>query len=64
MIWYPPILAYHRVLPEPGKETPGVTPEAFDRQMEILSKRWKPVSLAELVGRLGTRRPYQTEKRV
>jgi len=52
MIWYPPILAYHRVLPQPGSDTPGVTPEAFERQMRILAERWRPVPLTEIVARL------------
>jgi len=48
-IWYPPILSYHRVHPKPASDTPTVTPEVFDRQMQILASRWRPIPLTTLV---------------
>ncbi len=47
--WYPPILAYHRVHPTLGSDTPTLAPEIFERQMEILSRKWNPVPLSVLV---------------
>ena len=55
--WYPPILAYHRVHPDRTKETPTVSPEAFDRQMKILAERWKPVPLSAVMESLETGKP-------
>lgn len=49
-LWYPPILAYHRVVPAGGSETPTLTPESFRRQVEILATRWHPISLSALAG--------------
>lgn len=57
MIWYPPILAYHRVIPQPGTDTPGVTPDAFGRQMKILSERWRPVPLTEIAACIEAGKP-------
>ncbi len=65
-LWYPPILAYHRIHPAGARgsaatrlsaaagatDTPTVPPEIFERQMAILQARWKPVPLMELVERL------------
>jgi len=48
-LWYPPILVYHRVHPEPSRETPSMTPQEFERQMEILAQRWVPTALPTLV---------------
>ncbi|MBI3318167.1 MAG: polysaccharide deacetylase family protein [Candidatus Omnitrophica bacterium] len=56
--WYPPILTYHRIEPAPRKETPTLSPETFDRQMGLLSKRWKTVSLSELFRRLERNSPF------
>ena len=47
--WYPPILAYHRVHPVHTSDTPTLSPEVFEKQMRILSERWKPIPLALLV---------------
>ncbi len=55
--WYPPILAYHRVHPEVSPRTPTVSPEAFDRQMEILAQRWKPVPLSTVIESLAAGKP-------
>lgn len=44
--WYPPILTYHRVHPEPAHDTPTLSPAAFDRQMALLARYWRPVPLA------------------
>lgn len=52
MIWYPPILTYHRVHPAPTSETPSMTPAVFERQVALLARHWRPLSLAALVGRL------------
>ena len=43
---YPPVLAYHRVHPETTRKTPTVSPSAFEKQMEILARRWDPVPLS------------------
>ncbi len=48
-LWYPPILAYHRVHPTAGSDTPSLSPEAFERQMSLLEKRWRPIPLSTLV---------------
>lgn len=48
-LWYPPILAYHRILPGGGAESPTLTPEGFRRQVEILATRWRPIPLSTLV---------------
>ena len=55
--WYPPILAYHRVHPQPATDTPTLSPEVFRRQMRILSTRWKPIPLSDLVLCLETKKP-------
>ncbi|MBI3333697.1 MAG: polysaccharide deacetylase family protein [Candidatus Omnitrophica bacterium] len=47
-LWYPPILAYHRVDPQPASDTPTVSIKAFERQMEILAARWRPIPLGDL----------------
>ncbi|MBI3615205.1 MAG: polysaccharide deacetylase family protein [Candidatus Omnitrophica bacterium] len=59
--WYPPILAYHRIHPQAGSDTPTLSPKIFDQQMRILSKRWKPISLPEMVSCLEGNRtlPYR-----
>jgi len=49
MIWYPPILTYHRVHPEIMADTPSVFPKTFERQIALLSRYWKPISLSALV---------------
>ena len=54
---YPPILVYHRVHPDLSQDTPTVSPEVFDCQMEILSRRWNPIPLRELVHCLGQGTP-------
>ena len=46
--WYPPILAYHRIHPAPGHDTPTLSPEAFEQQMTLLKKRWCPIPLGTL----------------
>ena len=51
-LWYPPILAYHRVAPSGGTDTPTVSPEIFERQMEILAGQRRPSSLDELAARM------------
>lgn len=48
-LWYPPILAYHRVHPTRGCDTPTLSPEAFEQQMTLLTKRWRPIPLGTLV---------------
>lgn len=48
--WYPPILTYHRVHPNPAGDTPTLSPAAFDRQMALLARHWQPVPLATLAG--------------
>lgn len=50
--WYPPVLTYHRVLPEAAADSPTLTPESFRRQVELLATRWRPVTLSTLVGSL------------
>ena len=55
--WTPPVLMYHRIRPVPSGETPTVSPEAFDRQMAILAKRWKPVPLSVVMEAIETGRP-------
>lgn len=49
-LWYPPILAYHRIFSAGGSETPTLTPEDFRRQVEILATRWHPIPLSALAG--------------
>ncbi len=56
-LWYPPILAYHRVHPTLGFDSPTIPPEIFEKQMAILAKRWKPMTLLDLVRRLEKNRP-------
>ena len=56
--WHPPILAYHRVRPEPGSDSPTISPEIFEKQMAILRKKWKPIPLVELVQRLEKKQPW------
>ncbi len=48
-LWYPPILAYHRILPSGGRDSPTLTPESFRQQVQILATRWRPVPLSALV---------------
>lgn len=48
-LWYPPILSYHRIHPDRGKETPTLTPEHFERQMALIAQGWHPISLSMLV---------------
>lgn len=55
MIWYPPILAYHRVHPEPGTDTPTVPPEIFERHVAWLAAHWQPVEFAALAAWLERR---------
>lgn len=50
--WYPPILAYHRVTPEPRGDTPALDPASFARQMQILAERLTPIPLSSLVEHL------------
>lgn len=57
MIWYPPILTYHRVHPEAADDTPTLTPESFDRQMALLAQRRQPIPLAALVAWLEGQTP-------
>ena len=52
MLWYPPILVYHRVRPTPGSDSPTIHPEIFDKQMTILKNHWRPIPLMELIRRL------------
>ena len=54
--WYPPILGYHRVHPQPASDTPTLSPKVFDQQMKILATRWNPISLQELVSNLEKKR--------
>ncbi|PIQ82384.1 MAG: hypothetical protein COV76_03990 [Candidatus Omnitrophica bacterium CG11_big_fil_rev_8_21_14_0_20_64_10] len=54
---YPPILAYHRVAPEPDRTTPTLAPEAFDRQMNWIARNRRPVGLADWVGRIEQKKP-------
>lgn len=46
--WYPPILAYHRVIPEARTDTPALHPDSFALQMQILAERFHPIPLAAL----------------
>ncbi len=55
--WYPPILAYHRIHPDADPKTPTVSPEAFEKQMEILAQRWKPVPLSAVAESLEGGKP-------
>ena len=55
--WYPPILAYHRVHPDRSKETPTISPETFEKQMELLAQRWKPVPLSAVAESLDGGKP-------
>jgi len=57
-LWYPPILAYHRVHPDGATDTPTISPEIFGQQMAILAERWKPVPLLDLVIRLEEGQPF------
>jgi peptidoglycan/xylan/chitin deacetylase (PgdA/CDA1 family) len=61
LFWYPPILTYHRVQPNPEPSTPTVTPEVFKRQMQLLAERWKPTSLGDLVETLEENRPLSKQ---
>jgi len=56
-VWYPPILSYHRVLPAPDNTTPTVSPEVFEKQMQIIRSRWNPIPLEQLVRSLETDLP-------
>ena len=47
--WYPPILAYHRIDPIPGTDTPTISPEIFAQQMRILKQRWQPIAVSDFV---------------
>ncbi len=47
--WYPPILTYHRLDPEPADDTPTLTPTAFGAQMEYAASGWRVIPLADLV---------------
>lgn len=47
-LWYPPILAYHRVHPDRSRQTPTIPPEAFERQISILARRWHPIPMDHL----------------
>jgi peptidoglycan/xylan/chitin deacetylase (PgdA/CDA1 family) len=49
MIWYPPILSYHRVVSGLGSDTPTVSPATFEKQMATLRRFWNPISLADLL---------------
>ncbi len=49
MIWYPPILTYHRIHPRPLEGTPTVAPGIFEKQMAILTRWWRPISFLDLV---------------
>lgn len=44
--WYPPILTYHRVHPEPAADTPTITPAVFERQIALLAQQWRPITMA------------------
>ncbi len=57
LFWYPPILAYHRVHPDTSTKTPTVSPGTFEKQMEILARRWKPISLSTFVQNLEEGKP-------
>ena len=46
--WYPPILTYHRVHPEPSTDTPTMSPQVFERQIALLAKQWQPVDFSTL----------------
>ncbi len=57
------VLAYHRVLPD-GSDTashPGiiVSPETFDRQMSLLSREFRPLTLADFESHVTARRPFE-----
>jgi peptidoglycan/xylan/chitin deacetylase (PgdA/CDA1 family) len=57
------VLAYHRVLPD-GSDTashPGivVSPETFDRQMSVLKREFRPLTLAEFETHISARRPFE-----
>jgi len=58
------VLAYHRVLPSsaPTWSHPGiiVTPETFERQMRLLTRDFRPLTLAEFEGHLATRTPFES----
>lgn len=55
--WYPPILTYHRVMPDPVGDTPALSPEEFERQISLLARDWNPVPLGELVSCLEAGKP-------
>ncbi|MCM8811769.1 MAG: polysaccharide deacetylase family protein [Candidatus Omnitrophica bacterium] len=57
--WYPPILAYHRVDPSAGGDTPTVSPSVFEKQMSIISRYWNPISLEEWVHNRQKGLPFQ-----
>lgn len=57
------VLAYHRLLPE-GTETwshPGiiVTPDTFERQMRLLRREFRVISLDEFERHVATRTPFE-----
>lgn len=47
-LWYPPILTYHRVHPDAATDTPTLSPAAFERQMALLARRWRPIPFETL----------------
>jgi len=49
MIWYPPILNYHQIHPQPRSNTPTLAPHVFEQQMAILAHRWQPIALSNLM---------------
>lgn len=61
-LWYPPILMYHRIHPDPSTDTPAIHPTLFERQISHLAKRFRPLPLKELVETLeqGRRIPSGT----
>ncbi len=52
MLWYPPILTYHRVHPTLGPDSPTIPPDLFEKQMRILANHWHPIPLAALAVQL------------
>lgn len=56
--WYPPILTFHRVCPEPVRDTPALTPEQFERQISLLAKYWNPVPFDEMAAALEGKKPF------
>ncbi len=56
-LWYPPILLYHRIHPERSSDTPTLSPESFERQMFILSRKRRPLPLSDLLLHLEKEKP-------